>query len=86
MLSRSITALVLLSTAVICNAAKPVKIQPASVEAAADGSEIRNFKVFCSDGKDQMIYSWPSQKKWCLKASTEACSKKQIKAAKVACK
>jgi len=86
MFSKMITTIVLLSVPVICIAAKPVKIQPGSIDAAADGSEVRNFKVFCSDGKDQPIYSWPSQRKWCLKEDPEKCSKKQIKTAKAACK
>ncbi len=86
MISRILITIFLLLTSTICSAAKPIKIQPGSIEAAADGSEIRNFKVFCSDGRDQAIYSWPSQKKWCLKADAETCSKKQIKAAKAACK
>lgn len=55
--------LVLLSLPGICNAAKPVKLQPGAGESASEGSEIRNFKVSCSDGLSHVIYNAPQKKR-----------------------
>jgi hypothetical protein len=68
------------------SAAKPVKITPAGT-GGASGSEFRNYVVECSNGKKQPLTSWGNGKKWCIgKGSQENCVKKQIKAAKTACK
>ena len=86
------TALALLTMAMMTAsvgalAAKPVKITPADKGVAADGAEYRNYVVQCSNGKKQPLTSWKSGRKWCIgQASQENCSKKQIKAAKKACK
>jgi len=67
-------------------AAKPVKITPGS-EGANNGQEFRNYVVECSNGRKQPITSWDAGKRWCIgDASQDNCAKKQIKAAKVACK
>lgn len=69
------------------NAAKPVKITPGSKGVAADGENFRNYVVQCSNGKKQPLTSWQKGKKWCVgQESGENCAKKQIKAAKTACK
>lgn len=86
------TALIVISTALMtvslgAFAAKPVKITPGEKGIAADGEKYRNYVVKCSNGKQQPLTSWKNGKQWCVgEASLENCSKKQIKAAKKACK
>ena len=78
---------VLMTVSLSAVAAKPVKITPGSKGVAADGSAFRNYEVQCSNGKKQPITSWDNGQKWCVgEASQENCTKKQIKAAKIACK
>ncbi len=68
-------------------AAKPVKITPGSKGVAENGDKFRNYIVQCSNGKKQPLTSWAKGKKWCVgQESAENCAKKQIKAAKKACK
>ncbi len=67
-------------------AAKPVKITPGN-KGEANGAEFRNYIVECSNGKKQPLTSWDNGKKWCVgQDSQDNCVKKQIKAAKTACK
>lgn len=67
-------------------AAKPVKITPGEKGSTADG-DFRKYNVKCSNGKIQPVTSWKNGKEWCVgEESKENCSKKQIKAAKKACK
>jgi len=76
----------MLFTACSAYAAKPVKITPGG-EGTAHGQDYRNYSVECSNGEKKPITSWDSGKKWCVgETSQEGCVKKQIKAAKVACK
>lgn len=68
------------------SAAKPVKITPSGT-GRVSGAEFRNYVVECSNGNKQPLTSWDNGKKWCLgEVSVENCVKKQIKAAKTACK
>jgi hypothetical protein len=68
------------------SAAKPVKITPDG-KGGENGSEFRNYIVECSNGKKQPLTSWDNGKRWCIgEGSQENCAKKQIKAAKTACK
>lgn len=71
---------------VFAHAAKPVKMTPGS-EGSKDGQAYRNYTVECSNGKKHPLTSWNAGKQWCIgEASQEECVKKQIKAAKMACK
>ena len=68
------------------NAAKPVKITPGNA-GELDGQTFRNYQVECSNGKKQPLTSWEGGKKWCFGQNSQSdCVKKQIKAAKSACK
>ena len=70
-------------------AAKPVKITPGPTKTyEATGEKYREYIVECSNGKKYPIESWTSRKKWCLEQgiAEDDCWKKQIKAAKKACK
>ncbi len=77
----------LITVSLSASAAKPVKITPGTKGVAANGEKYRNYVVKCSNGKQLPLTSWENGKKWCVgEASLENCSKKQIKAAKKACK
>lgn len=68
-------------------AAKPTSITFESEGKAADGQVYANYVVKCSDGQSQPLTAWDERKKWCVgKVSQENCDKKQIRAAKIACK
>ena len=68
-------------------AAKPTSITFESEGKAADGQEYANYVVKCSDGQTQPLTAWDGRKKWCVgKQSQEDCDKKQIRAAKKACR
>jgi len=83
---KNMSILLLIFTSLSAFAAKPVKITPAD-EGSKDGQAYRSYTVECSNGRKQPITSWNSGKQWCVgEVSQEGCAKKQIKAAKVACK
>jgi hypothetical protein len=68
-------------------AAKPTSIVFESNAATSDGTAYSNYIVKCSNGKRADLTAWNNRGKWCVgDASSEACEKKQIKAAKNACK
>lgn len=68
-------------------ASKPTSITFESDGTTADGVEFANYIVKCSNGEKQPLTAWDQRKKWCVGAeSLENCHKKQIKAAKKACK
>jgi len=68
-------------------AAKPTSIVFDSNNENADGSPYATYMVKCSNGKKQELTAWDGRKKWCVgDAGSEQCEKKQIKAAKAACK
>jgi hypothetical protein len=79
---------VLISASGASFAARPVKITPGTTETTDSGEEYRNYIVECSNGKKYPIISWPNRKQWCLDngISEDECWKKQIRAAKEACK
>jgi len=79
-------AFAILSFSLSAFAAKPVKITPGE-NGSASGAEFRSYVVECSNGKKQPLTSWDNGKKWCIgNGAQENCVKKQIKAAKTACK
>jgi hypothetical protein len=68
-------------------ASKPTSITFVSEGTAPDNSEYASYVVKCSDGKEEPLTAWDQRKKWCVgKMSQENCDKKQIRAAKMACK
>lgn len=83
----SILAFFTLITSELAMAAKPVKITPGAKMTDASGAPYRVYKVKCSNGKATPISSWKKGKQWCLgEGVKDTCAKKQIKAAKKACK
>lgn len=76
---------------VVCSAqtfaAKPTSIVFESNASTSDGIAYANYTVKCSNGKRADLTAWNNRGKWCVgDASSVACEKKQIKAAKTACK
>jgi hypothetical protein len=68
-------------------AAKPTSIVFDSSNETADGTAFATYMVKCSNGKKMELTAWDGRKKWCVgNADSQACEKKQIKAAKAACK
>lgn len=68
-------------------ASKPTSITFEAEGTTADGQEYANYVVRCSNGERQPLTAWDSRKKWCVgKDSQEDCHRKQISAAKQACK
>lgn len=68
-------------------AAKPTSIVFDSNSETNDGTAFATYMVKCSNGKKKALTAWDGRKKWCVgDAASEDCEKKQIKAAKAACK
>ncbi len=88
-LNKKLLILLLALTPALALAAKPVKITPGPKKVdEATGETFRQYIVSCSNGIKVPIESWTTRKKWCLEngISMDDCWKKQIKAAKKACK
>ena len=68
-------------------AAKPTSIVFNANGENAEGTAYASYTVKCSNGKKAELTAWNNRRKWCVgDASSEQCEKKQIKAAKAACK
>ena len=68
-------------------AAKPTSIVFDANHESADGTPYATYFVKCSNGKKKELTAWDGRKKWCTgDAASETCEKKQINAAKKACK
>ena len=79
------TALILFSVASL--AAKPTSIVFDANAATSDGTAYASYTVKCSNGKKAALTAWDNRSKWCVgDATSKTCEKKQINAAKDACK
>ena len=79
------TALILISASSF--AAKPTSIVFDANGTTSDGKPYAKYTVKCSNGKKADLTAWDNRGKWCVgDASSEKCEKKQINAAKGACK
>ena len=79
------TALIIFSAGSL--AAKPTSIVFDANAATADGTAYSTYMVKCSNGKKAELTAWDNRGRWCVgDATSEACEKKQINAAKDACK
>lgn len=68
-------------------AAKPTSIVFNANAESADGTPYATYTVKCSNGKKVEVTAWDNRRKWCVgDASSDTCEKKQINAAKAACK
>ena len=79
------TALVIFSAGSL--AARPTSIVFDSNAANDAGQSYARYIVKCSNGKKAELTAWDNRKKWCVgDAGSDVCEKKQINAAKGACK
>jgi hypothetical protein len=84
---KTIVAGSLLALSATALAAKPTSIVFDSNGTTDDGMPYSSYMVKCSNGKQYPLTAWDNRKMWCVgDASSENCEKKQIKAAKKACK
>jgi len=68
-------------------AAKPTSIVFEANGKTAGGTDFSKYSVKCSNGKKVRLTAWDNRRKWCVgDESSEKCEKKQINAAKAACK
>jgi len=68
-------------------AAKPTSIVFNTNAENGEGVAYATYTVKCSNGTRVALTAWDNRRKWCVgDESSEACEKKQIKAAKSACK
>lgn len=82
-----IAAAVLTLVAGAALAAKPTSIVYVNDVPAAGGESYSLFKVKCSDGTDKNVSAWDNRKLWCQgEGLKDDCDKKQIGAAKKACR
>ncbi|MEH6580957.1 MAG: hypothetical protein V7754_03400 [Halioglobus sp.] len=86
LLKIAVTAALLVSASATF-AAKPTSIVFEANGETTEGTAFAQYAVKCSNGKKVQLTAWDNRHKWCVGAeSTELCEKKQIKAAKTACK
>lgn len=84
---KTVVAASLLALSATALAAKPTSIIFDSNGTTADGIPYSNYQVKCSNGKKMPLTAWENRRKWCVgDAASQECQKKQIKAAKKACK
>ena len=68
-------------------AAKPTSIVFQANGQTEDGTPYATYLVKCSNGQTAELTAWDNRGKWCVgDATSSTCEKKQIKAAKAACK
>jgi hypothetical protein len=68
-------------------AAKPTSIVFDANATTTEGAAYAKYTVKCSNGKKAELTAWDNRSKWCVgDAASENCEKKQINAAKGACK
>jgi hypothetical protein len=78
-------ALVIVSASTF--AAKPTSIVFDANATASDGKPYAKYTVKCSNGKKAALTAWDNRGRWCVgDATSDKCEKKQINAAKDACK
>jgi hypothetical protein len=79
------TALVVFSASGF--AAKPTSIVFDANATTSDGKAYAKYTVKCSNGKKAALTAWDNRSKWCVgDSNSTVCEKKQINAAKDACK
>ncbi len=84
---KTVVAASLLALSATALAAKPTSIIFDSNGTTADNTPYSSYQVKCSNGKKMPLTAWENRKKWCVGDATSLeCEKKQIKAAKKACK
>jgi hypothetical protein len=84
---RLATAAGLILASSLSFAAKPTSIVFEANDKTADGQDFSRYSVKCSNGKKVPLTAWDNRHKWCVGDKlNDDCEKKQINAAKAACK
>ena len=84
---RLATAAGLILASSLSYAAKPTSIVFEANDKTADGKDFSRYSVKCSNGKKVALTAWDNRHKWCVGDElNDDCEKKQINAAKAACK
>ena len=84
---KAATAIALVAFSTASFAAKPTSIVFNTNAETDDGTPYAKYTVKCSNGQKADLTAWDNRGKWCVgDATSEKCEKKQIKAAKAACK
>ena len=83
---------IVLATAVVTFSASSFAAKPRAIAfdnrfETEQGERFSQYIVTCSNGKEMPLTAWETPNKWCQgEASLENCEKRQVKAAKAACK
>ena len=86
-LLKIVSASALLTLSLNVMAAKPTSIVFDTNGTDAEGTPFASYQVKCSNGKSSPLTAWDNRQKWCVgESSSDNCERKQIKAAKKACK
>ena len=81
------TAAALLVFSISSFAAKPTSIVFNANAETSNGTPYAQYTVKCSNGNKAALTALDNRRKWCVgDATSETCQKKQITAAKAACK
>jgi len=81
------TAAALVAFSAASFAAKPTSIVFNGNAQTSDATPYATYTVKCSNGQQAELTAWDNRRKWCVgDATSEVCEKKQIQAAKTACK
>ena len=81
------TAAALVAFSAASFAAKPTSIVFNGNGQTSDDTPYATYTVKCSNGQKAEMTAWDNRRKWCVgDATSEVCEKKQIQAAKTACK
>jgi len=68
-------------------AARPTSVMYTGEGVNDDGLEYSSYAVKCTNGQRYPLTAWDNRRKWCVgESSADECHRKQIKAAKKACK
>lgn len=67
-------------------AARPTSLKFAG-KGELEGKQFVSYTVKCSNGKVEELTAWERRRKWCVgNTASESCHRKQMRAAKAACK
>ncbi len=86
-MTKSLLIAVLAAASTATFAARPSSLVYTGAGTTDNGVEFSNYSVKCTDGQRHPLTAWDNRRKWCIgEASQEECHRKQIKAAKQACR
>ena len=82
---------IIMASTLLCLSGTTLAAKPTSIvfdsNGTADGKAYASYVAKCSNGKEVKLTAWDKRKKWCVgDATSTECQRKQIKAAKKACK